>query len=130
MRMTVASKDERQRNFVPERLDIPGRPELSPFLTVVSFSRCRSVGDDTILERATYEPDLKSFSNKGAVFRMTYRNTLGGSGRLIVRYDFLNEEYRAEKFVDGRSVGRIENRRWAAFLPVSIPAPMQYKAPA
>ena len=50
---------------------------------------------------------------------MTYRNTLGGSGRLIVRYDFLNEEYRAEKFVDGRSVGRIENRRWAAFLPVS-----------
>jgi hypothetical protein len=92
----------------------PDRPELTPFPPGIVFVRERRSGLERIVERASYEADPRSFSQKGTVFRLTYRNVPGGSGRSVLRYDHLTDRYFGEKFVDGASVGLVT---WAKRKP-------------
>ncbi len=116
--MTVTSNQSKGSfvAFIPYKLDIAGRPELSLFPLNVLFAKYKTVDGNVVIGKALYEPDLKSLSKKGTVFRMTYRNAYGGDGRLIIRYDFLKEKYQGEKFVRGESVGQAEGTEWDRFF--------------
>jgi len=70
--------------FIPKRLDIPDRPELSDFPRNILFANTVQLGQYTDVHLALYEPDFSTFEAKDGQRQMTYRNSQGGDSQVRV----------------------------------------------
>ena len=90
--------------FVPHRLEIPRRPELSAYpLNVLFMSRTIKNGVQ-ISGSALYEPDFDTYRKDGDVSSMRYHNIYGTTSHLVIAYDEKNRRYHGEKSVNGTLV--------------------------
>lgn len=90
--------------FIPHRLEIPRRPELSAFPLNVLFTSRKIENGAEISGSALYEPDFDTYRKDGDVSSMRYRNLYGTTSHLVIAYDEKNKRYRGEKFVNGKLV--------------------------
>lgn len=102
--------------FVPCRLEIKDRPELSTFPFNVLFAQHKVVNGKTIMGSSLYEPDLESFKIDGEVHSMEYHNIYGGKGWLVIEYDVSKESYLGKKIVNRESVGMAVGTQWNMFF--------------
>ena len=90
--------------FIPHRLEVPGRPELSAFPLNVLFVKRKIEKGAEISGSALYEPDLDTYRKDGDVSSMRYHNVYGTTSHLEIAYDEKNKTYHGEKFVNGKLV--------------------------
>lgn len=102
--------------FVPHRLEIKERPELSIFPFNVLFVQNKVVNGKTIIGSALYEPNLESFKIYGEIRSMEYHNVYGGKSWLVIIYDVSKESYLGKKIVNGESVGMAVGMQWNMFF--------------
>ncbi|MDO8558058.1 MAG: hypothetical protein Q7S09_02605 [bacterium] len=89
--------------FIPHNLEIAGRPELSVFPFNVMFAQYGTKEGKNVMGSAVYEPDWATFKREGTESSMTYRNSYGGDGYLVITHD--GKSYHGEKYVGGKSAG-------------------------
>ena len=70
--------------FIPKRLEIPNRPELSDFPRNILFANTVQLGQYSDVHLALYEPDFFTFKSNDGQKQMTYRNTQGGDSQVMV----------------------------------------------
>ena len=90
--------------FIPHRLEVPGRPELSAFPLNVLFVKSKIEKGVQISGSALYEPDLDTYRKDGDVSSMRYHNIYGTTSHLVIARDEENKTYHGEKFVNGKLV--------------------------
>lgn len=113
---TEKNAGARLTGFVPYRLDIAGRPELSRFPCTVLFAKQKSEDGRLVSGFAPYEPDFKSLRCSGTTLSMRYRNGYGGDSSLLIEYDILSGRYTGQKFVRGELVGMADGIEWDLFF--------------
>lgn len=102
--------------FVPHRLQIVGRPELSAFPERVLFQKSLIKNRRTITARACYEADLSSFEIVGQCQILRYRNRYDCDNQLIIAFEPADGVYRAEKLIKGQSVLDCRGVGWSMFF--------------
>src|ERR1035441_5927347 len=90
--------------FIPHRLDVPGRPELSAFPLNVLFVERKIEKGVQISGSALYEPDFDTYRKDGDVSSMRYHNIYGTTSHLVIARDEKNKTYHGEKLVNGKLV--------------------------
>jgi len=102
--------------FIPHRLDVKERPELSIFPFNVLFAK-RKIGNGKLVTGyALYEPDLASLKKDEDEWSMNYYNVYGGDCWLRIKYNESKPFYIGEKFVNGKSVVIAEGPAWEMFF--------------
>ena len=91
--------------FIPQRLEVPKKPEYSHFPRNVLFASYRNADGRLQAGTALYEPDLHTYRKQGYLNSMRYRNVYGDECHLEIYYDEKNSRYRGGKFMNGKSVG-------------------------
>lgn len=102
--------------FIPRHLEIDERPELNIFSLNVLFMRYKVENGKNIRASVTYEPDLKSYKQKGQKCSMKYNNIYGGDGCLVIEYDMLEKSYCGKKIVNKELVGMATGTEWHMFF--------------
>ena len=102
--------------FVPHRLYIEGRPELTNFPFNVMFARYKVEDGKTIMGSVIYEPDLGSYEQDGDKCFMKYHNVYSGNSWLVIEYNGSNKSYLGMKIVNGESVGMATGLQWNMFF--------------
>lgn len=102
--------------FVPHPLEITERPELNVFPLNMLFAKRGIKNGKNVMGTALYEPNLESFKREGEKCSMEYRNTHGGTSRLVIEYDMLKKSYHGEKLVNGESAGMASGPEWKMFF--------------
>jgi len=102
--------------FIPEELDVAGRPELRKLPKNIVFAKVGTNAGVSILGSALYEPDLSSFDFRGSDCSLTYRNKHGGDGRVRITYHVDKQTWVGEKSVEGKSVGVAFGADWKQFF--------------
>ncbi|OGM89729.1 hypothetical protein A2108_01275 [Candidatus Wolfebacteria bacterium GWA1_42_9] len=103
-------------SFVPQKLEVKHRPELSVFPLNVLFVSFTSKNGLRIMGSATYEPDLASFKKEGGKSTMEYHNIYGGDNRILLIHNGEQWSYSGEKFVKGKLVGTAYGAEWDMFF--------------
>jgi len=98
--------------FVPGRLEIKERPELSVFPYNVLFASHKI----TNRKRALYLPDIESFKQDPDKLSMRYHNDCGGKSWLLIEYNPLKRSYLGQKFVNNKSVMEASGNEWSMFF--------------
>ena len=107
--------------FIPYRLHVKGKPELSDFPYNVLFVSWR-ITDDGKLERAEalYEPLLESYSEKENVRSMKYYNVYLSEKEncswLEINYFLDTKEYRGQKQIGDQIVANAYGSTWKDFF--------------
>ena len=108
--------------FVPKRLDIPDRPELSVLplnILFVSYARI-----DGVLNRGTalYEPLIDTYVNDGARASLMYFNIYNHDPEKIwtikIIYDLEKKLYTGLKFFNADLITESVHREWNKFFGV------------
>ena len=105
--------------FVPSRLEIPDRPELSNFPFNILFCTVTLADDNSQRqETSVYEPDLSTFTEEGTEQRMKYYNNLNPERRFWVEiiYDTIDQSYIGTKYCDDKRIGMASGSRWDMFF--------------
>lgn len=102
--------------FIPMKLSVPDRPELSVFSHNVLFVKRRVENDKIITGSAVYIPDIGSYARIGYIQTLDYHNKYGPSDWLRISYDSVKQAYAGEKFIKGESVGRAMGTGWSSFF--------------
>lgn len=102
--------------FIPHRLEIDGRPELSLFPLNVLFAKQKMENNQVIRGSALYTPEFDTIMLAGTNFSMRYRNSYGGESYLIIEYNFLKRTYTGSKFVHEKLVGMADGNEWNPFF--------------
>ncbi len=105
-----------QYSFIPTRLKIINRPELSNFPFKVMFSSSQMEGEKVKTGYAYYVPIIDTFEDDGVNQKMKYRNMYGGDGWLKIIYHREDDSYAGEKYVSGKLVGVEGNKNWKWFF--------------
>ena len=112
-------KSETELAFVPKRLEVPGRPELSNFPFNILFGAIRSLSDDnSAIETAEYLPDIESFKQDGVEQKMKYYNKHDNRRYYWAEiiYDTSNKGYVGFKYRGKKSVGGASGSHWGGFF--------------
>jgi len=102
--------------FVPCRLEIESRPELTNFPLNVMFMQLKIENGKTISGTALYEPDLGSYKKDGNVSSMEYHNIYGPTNWLVIEYDSSKLSYLGKKIVNGKFVVEAIGKQWNMFF--------------
>lgn len=104
--------------FVPQHLEIEGRPELNNFPLNVLFVSPTILIKDGVkhMASALYNPDVPSFKAEDTKYSMEYRNAYGGNSWLRITYDADKKNYAGEKFINDQSTGMAFGVRWQGFF--------------
>jgi len=103
-------------SFIPKKLEIEGRPELSVFPFNVMFMRFKNENSKRIAGSAVYDPDLNSLQRGADKWSMRYNNAYGGDNWLTIEYDVVNKSYHGKKFVNNECVGTTYGQEWKGFF--------------
>ncbi|MBI5417736.1 hypothetical protein HZA55_07295 [Candidatus Poribacteria bacterium] len=102
--------------FIPQRLQIPERPELNNYPFNVIFAQFALKDGKDVLSNAIYIPDLKSFTQTGDKSSIKYVNSYGGTSWLLIEYDLSTKFYTGKKVVNEESVGVASGPNWSVFF--------------
>jgi hypothetical protein len=103
--------------FIPKRLEIAERPEMSRFPANVLFLSFRNTDGRLQAGSALYEPDFDTYHSEQGLCSMRYHNVYGGDCYLAVTYHERNGQYRGEKFVNGKRVSvTVSTDNWRSFF--------------
>lgn len=102
--------------FVPSKLEIEGRPELSVFSLNVMFMQQKNENGKVISGTALYEPDVESHTDDGSVCTLRYHNIYGGDSHLMIHYYKNDKRYVGFKYVNGQSIGSAAGNNWQNFF--------------
>jgi hypothetical protein len=102
--------------FIPNCLEINGRPELAVFPFNVVFAKYKKENGQTVMGAAVYEPDLASLKKTGEIYSMEYNNIYGGKNWLVIEYDANLKSYLGNKYVNGKSAGQATGIDWKMFF--------------
>ena len=101
--------------FVPRRIEIEGRPELSLFPLNVIFAGLKNEGGKLIMGTSVYEPDLTSFRDENGMLSMKYDNIYGES-LVVIEYNKATKYWLGTKYVKGESAGGSIGMDWHMFF--------------
>ena len=94
--MTKEIKDRKQFvGFIPHRLEVEDRPELSDFPLNVLFANCFKAGGVDFSADALYEPEIESFREEEDKKILDYRNIYNPEDLLTITKE-------VEKWVGGK----------------------------
>jgi len=102
--------------FIPHRIEIKERPELSVFPFNVLFGKRKIENGKLVTGYALYEPDLMSLEKNEDEWSMNYHNVYGGDCWLKIRHKYANRSYFGEKFINGKSVMQAFGMKWNMFF--------------
>jgi hypothetical protein len=102
--------------FIPNELDIEGRPELRILPANVMFAAVGRNAAGPMLGSALYEPDLSSLNISGSHTSLTYKNVHAGDGAVRITYDSDKQSWEGEKTVGGKVVVVAFGANWKQFF--------------
>lgn len=110
---------DRKVMFVPNRLEIPHRPELNNFPFNIVFGTITLADNDTQRqETSVYEPDFSTFAQDGAEQKMKYYNNLNPERRFWAEivYNANDQTYVGTKYCGDKSHGMAFGKNWDMFF--------------
>jgi hypothetical protein len=100
--------------FIPNKLEVEGRPELSDFplnILFMSFLAVRGVG---MSATALYEPDMETYLEDMEKRSMIYRNKYGSENTVtVMRYP---DRWEGAKTINGNVVLLANGKTWKDFF--------------
>ncbi len=102
--------------FVPKKLEILDRPELSVFSCNVLFMSMKLQDGKRITGTALYRPEIETYREAGNEVKMRYRNIYGGDNWLEISYEPKRDFYVGRKYVGGQQAGMGCGREWKMFF--------------
>lgn len=102
--------------FIPHRLNVIDRPELSIFPFNVMFMSFKVENGRQITGTTLYEPDLSSFEQKQDQLLMKYFNKYNKRCWLIITYNPRTQKYSGYKFINGKLVLSADGTEWKMFF--------------
>jgi hypothetical protein len=102
--------------FIPNELDIEGRPELRKLPASVLFAEVGANEGARVLGSALYEPDLSSLYFDGGECTLRYQNKHGGDSSVRITYHVGKQMWEGEKSVAGKIVGVALGADWKHFF--------------
>lgn len=103
-------------SFIPQRLTIKERPELSNFPLNVMFASFIIKNGIQTMGSALYEPDFSTYLQVDKNSSMQYRNVYGGDSKILITYDRSNRSWEGRKFVKGKSIDIADGPNWKSFF--------------
>ncbi len=109
-------KDKTPSAFIPNRLEISIKPELSDLPFNVMFMSY-TVKDEVLMTgTAIYSPDLSTYFRDESEATMIYRNNYGAKAFLILKYLIKEDRYEGEKYVNNECVQTSFGKDWQGFF--------------
>jgi hypothetical protein len=102
--------------FVPRKLDIKDRPELSIFPYNIMFMNFRFYYGQKQSGIALYEPVLDSYEDILDRKRLLYRNIYDPENKIIIEYFVKDMRYEGFKYIKGRCVREAHGKEWKMFF--------------
>ena len=102
--------------FIPKRLEMPDRPELSVFPYNVLFMSMKLQSGKKIIGTALYEPEVETYKETGNKMKMRYRNVYGGNNWLEITYEPERDYYVGRKYINGKQEGTGFALGWKMFF--------------
>ena len=102
--------------YVPERLDEPGRPELADLPQYVAFGSVDDRNGGHRPATSVYLPDWQTLHVDDEKLAMTYRNAWSGRSEVTIVHDRVKRIWAGVKVVDGVEVGRSMGGSWQGFF--------------
>ncbi|KKQ84874.1 MAG: hypothetical protein UT08_C0013G0011 [Candidatus Woesebacteria bacterium GW2011_GWB1_38_8] len=103
-----------QTGFIPHKLEVGDRPELSDFSKNILFANVFSSNGVDMIASSLYEPDLETYTDEGAARSLTYRNIYNPDNRIkVTRYE---DKWEGEKFINGTRSLWAFGRTWQQFF--------------
>ncbi len=105
--------------FVPKRLEVEGRPELSNFpLNVMFMSICRTDDNYQTVLTVIYLPDFATYQENDKEQKMKYFNSLDKSRKFWLEIIYSKEKgsYTGNKFCGKKFVGGAYGKKWKIFF--------------
>jgi len=99
--------------FIPHRLDISDKPELSDFPLNILFGNFITINGVDMSATALYEPELNTFQCNGDEKSLTYKN-IYGMGTLTVTKR--NDGWGAIKTINNKFVRLTHSKDWKMFF--------------
>lgn len=110
---------DRKVMFVPNRLEIPDRPELNNFPFNIMFETICLTDDNTERrETSVYEPDFSTFRQEGAEQKMKYYNNLNLERHFWTEivYNTSDQSYVGTKYCGDENIGSASGPSWDGFF--------------
>lgn len=105
--------------FVPNRLEIPDRPELNNFPFNILFGTVTLADNNTEKEETSvYEPDFSTFTQEGTEQKMKYYNILNLERHFWAEivYNTNDQSYLGTKYSGDKSIGSASGPGWDGFF--------------
>jgi len=102
--------------FIPNRLEIKDRPELTNFPLNVMFMGFAVRENSHISGTALYEPVISSFKEESELQAMLYKNIYGEESWLYIQHEPALTKWTGKKFVSKRRVGMAVGTEWNQFF--------------
>jgi hypothetical protein len=102
--------------YVPDRMNLPDRPELSDLPEFVAFGAVDERAGRRQVATAFYVPDWSALNIDDEKIGLTYRNLWGGKAEISIVYDRKRRIWAGIKLVHGSEVGRSMGGSWQGFF--------------
>lgn len=102
--------------FIPNRLNIDIKPELSIFPFNILFMSYTEKDGQLVTGTSIYSPDISTYINNSYIAKMIYRNHYGLNSKIIIKYEFGTGGYEAQKFVNDVIVQSAFGKDWKNFF--------------
>lgn len=100
--------------FIPSKLEVEGRPELSDFPFNILFMSFLAVKGVDMSATALYEPDTKTYLEDAEKRSVVYKNKYGPENEVVVtRY---GDRWEGAKTIDGKVVLLAYGKTWKQFF--------------
>lgn len=110
---------EEKYMFIPKRLEIADRPELSNFPFNILFgTACLTDDNRQIFETSEYVPDLTTFTEEGDEQKLRYYNSLDNSHShwAEIVYNTKDQSYAGTKYRGAKHAGMAFGNAWDPFF--------------
>ena len=113
----VGAPSDPMFSFIPKRLEIEGRPELSDFPATVCFAGfVQGNGCQRVLCEAAYQPELESLKTQGDCRVLRYTGLYNPDFTLEISHNLVSDGYFGEKFCCGEYAGAAGGSSWEGFF--------------
>lgn len=103
--------------FIPNRLNIPNRPDLLVFPLNTLFASSKKLEDGRSLRgKALYKPDIKSLKTLKGNRHLTYHNPINQNWRLEIIYNLQTGAYNTTKYNQQEKVLWAFGSMWKSFF--------------